>query len=274
MIMADYYQATLLKENVYRITSSEYVFMDLLVGSKKALLIDTGHGFGDLRGFIKNITQGKPLIIVNTHGHLDHTSGNAQFDEQVFVNEKDFALCKKHTSEEMRKNAAGGATLPTDFNFATYIARGTGNISSLAADTVFDLGGMTVRAIAAQGHTPGSTAFFYEEEKWLYVGDATNPYCWLWMEEACGRAAYIATLDTFISLAPTKIVCSHISEPLDPQRLQLFRRAGTEAVYENGIPFTLYGSNDYSRVCIIDGLSMDEFPHNPNFASVVINSDF
>ena len=29
--MSDYYQATLLKENVYRITSSEYVFMDLLL---------------------------------------------------------------------------------------------------------------------------------------------------------------------------------------------------------------------------------------------------
>ena len=272
--MSDYYQATLLKKNVYRITSSEHVFMDLLVGKDKALLIDTGHGFGDLRSFIKNITQDKPLIIVNTHGHLDHSSGNAQFDEQVFINEDDFALCKEHTSEEIRKNAASNATLPADFNLETYISRGTGNLSPLTAGTVFDLGGMTVRAVAAKGHTPGSIAFFYEEEKWLYVGDATNPYCWLWMEEACGRTAYIATVDSFISLAPTKIVCSHISEPLPPQRLQLFRRAGVEAVYENGIPFTMYGSNDYSRVCILDGLSMDEFPDNPNFASVVINSDF
>jgi len=269
-----YYTATALKENVYRITSAEYVFMDLLIGTQQALLIDTGHGFGDLHGFIKELTGEKPLIIVNTHGHLDHTSGNAQFDQPVFLHEQDFALCKKHTSAETRKNAAGGATLPDGFAPEVYANRGTGNITPLVEGAVFDLGGMTVRAIPATGHTAGSTAFFYEEEKWLYVGDATNPYCWLWMEEACGRAAYLATLDKFIALEPARLVCAHIADPLPPERLPLFRRAAVEADYAKGVPFTLYGSNDYSRVCILDGLDMEEFHTNPNFASVVVNEGF
>ena len=53
----------------------------MIVGKEKAMLIDTGHGYGNLKQVVKSITD-KPLYIVNTHGHLDHTSGNAQFEEK------------------------------------------------------------------------------------------------------------------------------------------------------------------------------------------------
>ena len=50
----------------------------LLLGREKAMLIDTAYGEGDLPALIASITS-LPLIVVNTHGHYDHTSGNAFF---------------------------------------------------------------------------------------------------------------------------------------------------------------------------------------------------
>ena len=48
--------------------------MYLVEGTEKAALIDTGYGVGNLKGYIKTLTE-KPLIVLITHGHLDHVAG-------------------------------------------------------------------------------------------------------------------------------------------------------------------------------------------------------
>ncbi|MDR0819241.1 MAG: MBL fold metallo-hydrolase, partial [Oscillospiraceae bacterium] len=59
----------------------------LVVGSDKALLIDTGVGRDDLPEQIAKITD-KPVSLVTTHAHGDHTGGHKFFD--VFhIGEKD-----------------------------------------------------------------------------------------------------------------------------------------------------------------------------------------
>lgn len=52
----------------------------LLEGSEKALLIDTGWGVGNLRAYVEKLTD-KPIIVVNTHFHPDHSCGNGEFEE-------------------------------------------------------------------------------------------------------------------------------------------------------------------------------------------------
>ena len=47
----------------------------LLEGKEKAMLIDTGWGAGNLRACVEKLTD-KPLIVVNTHFHPDHSAGN------------------------------------------------------------------------------------------------------------------------------------------------------------------------------------------------------
>ena len=42
----------------------------------------------------ENITT-KPLIVVNSHGHMDHSCGNYQFDK-VYIDKRDLELVKKH----------------------------------------------------------------------------------------------------------------------------------------------------------------------------------
>ena len=64
-------------------------FLYLLVGSQRALLIDTG-AVSDAREMPLSQTvrallpqAGFPLTVVHTHGHLDHRSGDAQFSGGV-----------------------------------------------------------------------------------------------------------------------------------------------------------------------------------------------
>ena len=61
---------------VWTLTNRWQNFMHLLVGQEKALLIDTGYGEGNFREIVESITD-KPVMVVDTHGHFDHTGGNA-----------------------------------------------------------------------------------------------------------------------------------------------------------------------------------------------------
>jgi glyoxylase-like metal-dependent hydrolase (beta-lactamase superfamily II) len=75
---------------VYEIASNLFAFCEtrhyenttvsLIIGPEKAALIDTGSGIGNLRKAIAEVTD-KPVIVINTHTHLDHLGGNRQFDE-------------------------------------------------------------------------------------------------------------------------------------------------------------------------------------------------
>ena len=247
--LKDFYTVTSPKQNIYRITSSENVFCDLLVGNNKALLIDTGYGKGNLRQTVEDLIGGKPLTVVNTHSHPDHTGGNTQFD-QVHINEKAYELYKESVEQSNLK------------------------IAPLNHGDIFDLGGITVRATAAPGHTSGCISLLYEEENWLYAGDATNSYCWLFLKESCGKAVYLETLDNLIELNPTKVFRSHVLEPVDTEALKLYKRAAVEADFEKGLPFNDYDTGGKeARICVLDGMTREDF-HKPGFASVVIYEDF
>jgi len=139
------------------------VFSSLIVGSEKALLIDTGYGIGDYRAYVETLTD-KPLIVANTHGHIDHASGNCQFDE-VWMNPKDYALADWHTSLETRRNSK---------DIGDYVDRlvdGPYKRLPLEEGVVFDLGDRTVTAYNCAGHTKGSMSFLDSKSRYLFTGD-------------------------------------------------------------------------------------------------------
>ena len=59
----------------------------LLIGEERALLIDCGLGIGDIKGAVEKITD-KPILVVATHGHVDHAGGDGQF-EKIYVHTLD-----------------------------------------------------------------------------------------------------------------------------------------------------------------------------------------
>ena len=68
------------KKDTWEIDEFDCASMFLLIGSERALLIDCGMGIGDLRGAVEMLTD-KPVTVVLSHGHVDHTGNARQFSE-------------------------------------------------------------------------------------------------------------------------------------------------------------------------------------------------
>lgn len=269
----------------YRIGSPEAVFSYVIVGAEKAMLIDTGNGFGDLWAAVKSITE-KSLYIVNTHGHLDHASGNAQFDEPVYIHENDIPLCLEHTGKAMRAESADRAAhsvnyqtgevynaLPADFDRDVYLSRGAGNLVTVEDGRVFDLGGATVEIVFTPGHTKGGISLWYREKNLVFVGDTTGFFVWLFAPETTDRQTYIDTLNRLIALPGETYWGGHNDKPMTKADLQLYLRAAREAAFEKGQKFESFlNGPEEVRVCALDGKTIDNM-FEPGFAALVITKD-
>jgi len=133
------------------------VYCYLLVGTEKALLIDTAYGEGNLRMFVEEITD-KPVIVTNTHGHFDHTGGNPWWDE-AWMSEESSKDAKVAFGDEMQKRFD---TMP----YPDY------TINFIDENTVFNLGGgRMVRVVPIPAHHLGSVAFIDSASRYLFTGD-------------------------------------------------------------------------------------------------------
>lgn len=135
-----------LEDDVW-IIGEEFTRQFLVLGEEKALLIDAGFGYADLRKAAESITD-LPIELALTHGHFDHAGGVKYFDK-AYLNEKDYdAITARQGREILEK------------------------IVPLEDGHVFDLGGRKIRTIAVRGHSKGSVVFYDENTKTVYAGDS------------------------------------------------------------------------------------------------------
>lgn len=282
--MQTYYKVEKM-DGYYRIGSSEGVFCYLLVGTEKALLIDTGYGYGNLRDAVCSVTD-QPLYIVNTHGHCDHTGGNGQFSEKIYIHSADVDLCRKHNETHMRCENAERAKhsrnyetgkeyngLPNDFCVEKYADGNTGELTHITEGHLFILGGATVEVIETPGHTRGGISLLYREKNILFIGDAAGHFVWLFSEETTSRQEYISTLDKMYHLAANAYIGAHNPNVMRCDDFLLYIRAAKEADYKKGQPFESFLGNTFKpRVCALDGKTLQDM-FSPGFAAVVISED-
>lgn len=177
-----------------RIVTPCGVCMYLVEGTARAALLDTGFGFGDLRGFVESLTQ-KPYVVLLSHGHMDHAGGAVQFDT-VYLNEADWALEKWHSTRERRiwdvQHGPGG--MPAGVTEADFLPSRTAPYLPLNEGDRFDLGGVTVLPLAAAGHTMGSLIFLIPEDRIAIFGDACGEHTLLLFDESAPIADYRESL--------------------------------------------------------------------------------
>ncbi len=181
---------------VWVIDDHKAVNIYLIEGQDSSLLVDTGTGAADLLSQVKKIT-GKPLIVVNTHGHSDHAGGNYQFPK-VYINSSDSSAARLCATRESRKEAArnmlrGAVPSPDDIYKGEEIHT---KLAEVKDGHIFLLGGRQIQVIETPGHTPGSICLLDKQNRLLFSGDNDNTAVWLFLPESRPLTVYLKTLQT------------------------------------------------------------------------------
>ena len=119
----------------------------IVEGEERALLIDAGTNIKDLDKIVAGITS-KPVTLVATHVHPDHTGASVNYFKEIYINAADMVNVKE---------------MMGDYK---------GEIKYLTDGEVIDIGGRQIEVIFTPGHTPGSTTFIDREAHYGFSGDA------------------------------------------------------------------------------------------------------
>jgi len=158
------------------------VYCYLVVGKKSAILIDTGMGTINIKHITDELTQ-LPVSVVNTHGHVDHISGNHLF-QTAYLHPADESVFAEHSSYEFRYKILAG--LLAESKKPSWLLKVPilnaqvkkfcripvkNNRSPLYDNMQLDMGERTIQVIATPGHTPGSVCLLDCERRQLFSGD-------------------------------------------------------------------------------------------------------
>ncbi len=99
----------------------EQTLVNLVIGEHTAALIDTGCGIGDLRRAVEEVTD-KPVIVINTHTHLDHLGSNRQF--------QDIAMLDHPAARRVAKRGVSNQIVQTEI-LADGLVTGLGRSASI-----------------------------------------------------------------------------------------------------------------------------------------------
>ena len=174
-------EVTQVKENVYLMNDNNESTGYIVVGTEKAAIIDTMYGYENIYEVVRKVTN-LPLVVINTHGHIDHVSGDCFFDE-VYIHYKDAGIAQyifmNSKYNEMKKK----------YNVQD------AKLNWLQEGDLFDLGGITLEIYEVPGHTPGSVCILDKEDRILFTGDSINRHCWMQLEESTSLEAFYESLD-------------------------------------------------------------------------------
>jgi glyoxylase-like metal-dependent hydrolase (beta-lactamase superfamily II) len=208
-----------LSDRITRIRDGSDVCMYLYEGDKRAALIDTGYGIGDLKGYVESLTD-KPYDVFVTHGHVDHAAGAEQFDK-VYMNLKDVELFGRHCTVDFRKSSVK-THAHLDVDDSEFLPQRKRPFTDLEDGRVDDLGNATIRWIHVPGHTQGTMVPLFVEERTIMFGDACGVGVLLALPESSTAEKYCESLKNLKSyeLMYDKVLRQHGTCESTPQVLE------------------------------------------------------
>ena len=241
---------------IYEPHQSEEVISYLIVGTKQALLFDTGMGIADIKKIVSRLTS-RPVVVLNSHTHDDHVGGNWQFN---FIYGMDTAFTRENakgsTADAQAEIAPGEicGDLPRRFDPKAYKTK-PWHISAFIHDGFrIKLGGRTVEVIATPGHTPDAIALVDRENGLMFTGDTYYPApIWLYRPET-DLPAYAKSIARLAALAPDvkTVLGAHNIPRAQPEVLPALVQAFADLQAGKA---TCKPAGDGKKLCAVDRFS-------------------
>lgn len=234
-----------LRPNLWALDEVGKTIMYVINGREKALLLDTGFGLTDLKAVVHELCGEKEIIVVNSHGHMDHDSGNNQFP-RVYMGRYDEPEAHKPLDESEKKRII-------DTFFEQYLAQG-GTLEGwepgpapvvlpLCEGDVIDLGDYRLKVIETPGHSLGSIALFEEREGWMFTGDSMLTWeVWGQLERSAVLTVYGASMRKLANMQEkvSAVFPAHWEEERNPTHLKAYELpASVLTMYADGIEAAL-----------------------------------
>lgn len=137
----------------------------VLEGENFTLVVDPTETTYDLRGYIQKYISDKPIKVINTHSHGDHTLSNGQFNDcEIFMSR----LCW----EEIKRSREAGWNSPRQEGhiMGDYVP------TIIEPGDVIDLGGRELEVLDYHPcHSPTSLVYLDRTYGILFPGDEIDP---------------------------------------------------------------------------------------------------
>ena len=134
--------------------------------TKECVIIDPGCSNAgeenELFGFIDSHGL-KPLMAINTHGHIDHIVGNIAVKKRYGIKVAAHPNVKSDFLRSRQQSAMFGMPLLGDSDLPDV---------DLEDGEIIKVGESTLEVISTPGHAMGSISLYAEIEGWVFTGDA------------------------------------------------------------------------------------------------------
>ena len=172
----------------------------LLIGTKRALLIDSGATARDIHAVLATLTS-LPVTVIPTHLHWDHTTGLRNFRSVALI---DLPETRGRLGSDSYVHLSRHEFIDNDpprFRVSEWIK----------PDGLIDLGGRQVRILSTPGHTATSISVYDPAIHALFTGDFLYPTSLYAFMPDSSLSAYAATADRLLAMLPgdTRLYGAH-----------------------------------------------------------------
>jgi len=207
----------------------ERVLSYLIVGSERALLIDTGTGAVSMKAAVETLTD-LPVLLVNSHSHWDHVGNNDEFAEIAIHRAEAHELAHTYSRTDIERFFGEGALLgplPEGRRIDSISIEVSIPTLLLDGGESFELGGRTINTLHTPGHAPGLLSSLDEEQGILFSTDTAYLGHLYAYSVDTDLPTYIRSMELLASLAPslTTVHPSHNTDTMSPEFLLKMRDA-------------------------------------------------
>src|ERR1700734_2321509 len=194
----------------------------LLLGSRRALLFDTGPGIYSIRDVVRGLTS-LPVTVIPSHLHFDHVGRIAEFSDIAII---DLEALRRLVKDGILTEPPTQYLLQSGYRIP---------VSHWVKDReVIDLGGRRITVVGTPGHTPESVSLLDPAHGRLFTGDLVNREVSLLNVPGSDLHQTLRSLHELARLAQGKNLAyeAHSEKPLTSAELQLVARGIDDILHE------------------------------------------